>query len=119
MSRSTLTCGQVNAAPERSRNLLPAMRMTSATSQGGRVTKVYPRTAADVPGYESRVDRVDQSRSAGDGAKDANRRSYAPGVRVQGAAEWSADRSRPPCGAWQNCGAECAAQSFSGCRHER
>src|SRR5450755_2345430 len=75
MARSTLTCGQVSDAPWLSQNLLPAMRMTSATSQGGRGTTVYPRTAADVPDYESRVDRVDQSRSAGDGAKDANRRS--------------------------------------------
>src|ERR1700746_346253 len=95
------------------------MRMTSATSQGGRVTKIYPSIAELVPAYESLVDRVDQWPYADDGARGANRRRYVPNARVRAAAGWSVDRFLPPCGAWQNCGAACAAQSFSECRHER
>src|SRR6266480_1437667 len=68
------------------------MRMTSATSQGGRVTKIYPSTAAVVPAYESRVDRAGQSPSAGDGARGANRRRYVPDAHAPAAAEWFADR---------------------------
>ena len=57
---STLICAQVNDWRYRSVNLFPAMRMTSATSQRGRVTMdCFPPNYALYPGSEYRSVQAD------------------------------------------------------------
>src|SRR5215472_17830252 len=75
---STLTCGHVSALQYRCRNLLPAVRMMSATSKGGRLMRVDPPEPELGRDSEPGVDRVGSSSSSDDAARGAGKESYLP-----------------------------------------